>query len=245
MRLTDQALVEIIENLKQLESIKLRRCRALTDLSVKRINELANLKIVDISECELVTTASILEGIAAKKNLVITELYVSALNLCEAALLRITENLSELRVLDLSFCFNSVNDLGVQMILKNLIYLRELNLDNCDKISDAGMTGKSMLEKVDSYEKSKIENADPENRKDLNAPMVKDAGSQILRAVDNFSNLNAVHEVRPFKISLRSKAEEEIVNDAKRKRAILEMYEKSSELGSSSYSISRLQVFIC
>ena len=133
VRLTDQALIEIVENLKQLESLKLRRCRALTDVSVKRIGELEKLQILDISECESVTSVSILEGISAKKNLVMKELYVSALNLCETAMLRITENLSELRVLDLSFCFNSVNDLGVQMILKNLIYLRELNLDNCDK----------------------------------------------------------------------------------------------------------------
>lgn len=247
VRLTDQALIEIVENLKQLKSLKLRGCRALTDLSVKRIGEMANLEVLDISECESVTTVGIIEGIAAKKNLVIKKLYVSALDLCESSILRITENLSKLRVLDLSFCFNGVNDLCVQMILKNLTCLRELNLNNCDKISDAGMTGKSMLEKVDEYEKSIIENSESENKKDSNSlvSVVNDAGSQILRAVDNFSNISAMNEFRPFKISLRSKAEEEIVNDAKRKRTILEMYEKSTELlesGSSSYSISRLQV---
>lgn len=49
---------------------------------------------------------------------------------------------------------------------------------------------------------------------------------------------------QPYRISLRSKAEEDIVNDAKRKRVMLEMCDKSTnarEINCTNYTISRLK----
>lgn len=64
------------------------------------------------------------------------------------------------------------------------------------------------------------------------------AGANAIReAMNNSNNQNERH---PFKISLRSKAEEEIVNDAKRKKVMLEMYEHNhTNTDYSGYSINR------
>lgn len=94
-----------------------------------------SFQILDISECELVTSSAITDGIAKNKNEKLQELYLSALIIDDKAILKITQNIQNLRVLDLSYCFNQMNDLCLQMISKNLIWLRELNLDFCDKVS--------------------------------------------------------------------------------------------------------------
>jgi F-box/leucine-rich repeat protein 9 len=229
VRLTDLSLYEICEHLRDLKSLKLRRCRAITDLGLKRIVELENLEILDVSECELVTSAAIVDGIAKERNEKMLELYCSAMNICSKAILKITENFPNLCVLDLSYNFNYVNDLCVQMVLKNLIWLRELNLDFCDKVSDAGMTGIKMLKEVNEYEKFELE------KKEV-VPSKCREESSVINPPGNFNNDS-------FKISLRSKAEEEIINDARRKKAILEFCELNKEQDGdrTSYSIARLR----
>lgn len=230
VRLTDVSLYEICEHLKDLKVLKLRRCRAITDMGIKRIVELEKLEVLDISECESVTSAALVDGIAKSQNLIMRELYCSAMNICNQAILKITEYFPNLRVLDLSYNFNYVDDLCLQMILKNLIWLRELNLDFCDKISDSGMTGIKMLEKVKEYEKSQSEGKEV-------IPSTKCRDEVVMM---NSSNDLGIDN---FKISLRSKAEEEIVNDAKRKKAIMELCELNKEQDSNktSYSIARLR----
>lgn len=133
VRLTDPGLIEICLSLLSLKNLKLRRCRGITDLGVKQI---ANLKltILDISECESVTGRGIMDGIAKMQNPSLTELYVSALNICEMSIIQIAENVPNLRVLDLSYCKNGVTNLAVQLIFKHLVWLRVLNLDYCDKV---------------------------------------------------------------------------------------------------------------
>jgi F-box and leucine-rich repeat protein 9 len=135
LRVTDQSLIAICNGLSQLKSLKIRRCRALTDLGIKEIVKLEHLEILDISECESITGQGITEGIASKVNRRLQQVYVSALNICESSIIKMVENFPNLLVLDLSFCFNSVTDLVIQMIFKHLIWLRHLNLDLCDKVS--------------------------------------------------------------------------------------------------------------
>lgn len=235
VRLTDQSLLQICEVLKNLKVLKLRRCRALTDLGVKNLLDLPQLQVLDISECESITSAGLLEGIASKSNPNIQELYVSALNICEKTIVKISENFLNLRVLDLSYCFNHLNDLGVQMIFKNLVLLRELNLDLCDKISDAGLTGLGMKDKVNDHEmdKEKSENDESVKRDPvIQAPIPNEMIN--IQQVDN-----GIHRM---KISLRTKAEEEIVKDAMRKKQMMEMCEQINfeDQDSSNYSLSRL-----
>lgn len=134
VRLTDPGLIEICSALTSLRTLRLRRCRALTDLSVKQIKQLKALEVLDISECDAITSDGIIEGIGSARNDVMRELYVSALNICELAILRLAENLLELTVLDLSFCKNGATDVAVQYIFKHLVKLRTLNLEFCDKV---------------------------------------------------------------------------------------------------------------
>lgn len=218
VRVTDKSVIEICQTLKSLKVLKLRKCRALTDVSVKMTGGLKMLKVLDISECELITSAGIVEGIAAVKNEVLQELSLSALNICENAITKVTENLPNLRLLDLSYCFNHVNDVCLQMILKNLVLLRELNLDSCERLSDGGLTGMTMKAKIEDFE----------NKEEKPEPVV----SGIVNLPD-----------RPtFKISLRTKAEQEIVGDSLRKKAMMLMAVNINldEQESSNFSIARL-----
>lgn len=228
VRITDPSLIAICENLKALKVLKLRRCRALTDVSVKMVVDLPKLEVLDISECEALTSSAIIDGIAGKRNEVLRELYLSALNICGKAIAKVTENIPNLLVLDLSCCINHVDDVGVQMIFKNLVWLRQLNLDLCERISDGGLTGMEMKEKIKNFEDIK-DNDEAEEKAD---PVV--SGSIIIP-----------DPIRPpsFKISLRTKAEEEIVSDAVRKKAMMQMAKEidRDENVSSNVSIARLR----
>lgn len=133
VRLTDPGLMEICSSLTTLKTLKLRKCRAITDIGVQEIANL-KLKILDISECESITGKGIINGIAKTTNLSLRELYVSALNICEMSIIQMAENIPNLRVLDLSYCKNGVTNLAVQLIFKHMEWLRELNLDYCDKV---------------------------------------------------------------------------------------------------------------
>lgn len=134
VRLTDPSLLEICRTLNQLKILKLRRCRAITDFSIKEIRNLAQLQCLDISECDAITSRGFIEGIASNTNPCMLELHVSALNICELAVIKLTESMMNLRLLDLSFCKNAVTNLAIQMIFKNLIKLRTLNLEFCDMV---------------------------------------------------------------------------------------------------------------
>ncbi|XP_055531127.1 uncharacterized protein LOC129721996 [Wyeomyia smithii] len=238
VRFTDSSLHKICAHLVNLKSLKVRHCRALTDLGIKELVSLTKLQVLDISECESITGQGIINGIASKPNLVLLELYVSALNLCESSAIKIAETFPSLRVLDLSYCFHSISDLCLQMIFKNLIWLRHLNLDYCDKISDSAMTGVGMLSKVQEYEECgmtlpKLTSANFQNADEIE-PMPSSSGR----------TFGAGSPDEMYKISIRSKAEQEIVNDAMRKRAMMEICQQKQllkdEVG-SGFSINRLK----
>lgn len=76
-----------------------------------------------------------LEGIANQANDTMIELHVSALNICELAVIKLAESMKNLHLLDLSFCKNAVTNLAVQIIFKHLKKLRTLNLEFCDMVS--------------------------------------------------------------------------------------------------------------
>ncbi|KAG5676954.1 hypothetical protein PVAND_006747 [Polypedilum vanderplanki] len=227
-RLTDMALIHICEQLKKLRVLKIRRCHALTDISVKMISDLSFLEVLDISECKSLTSQSIIDGIASRSNDILIELYLSALNLSNAAVVKVAENIPNLRVLDLSYCINHVDDVCVQMVLKNLTKLRELNLDLCERISDAGLTGMSMDNQINQDELS-ISKEVQEQKKDA-----------IVSGSNHYTHDPIKHHIR---ISLKSKAEEEIVEDALRKRAMLQLAKEINlkEQPCNSFGLARLK----
>lgn len=240
-RLTDQGVMAICDLLPKLKELKLRRCRALTDLSVKELKKLEEIRVLDISEIDNMTSVGILEGIASKNHMKLRELYASALNICEKSIIRMTEVFPNLLVLDLSCCINTVNDLCVQMIFKNLIFLRHLNLEMCDKISDAGLTGLSMSAEIERHEEeSKAE--EEERKKSLEVPETENVRFDQLTLSQKLQRALEAREQNYFKISLGSKAEEEIKNDAKCKIAMQEMCDlNEDERHSSGFSINQLK----
>ncbi|XP_070497275.1 uncharacterized protein [Chironomus tepperi] len=227
VRLTDVALIHICDTLRNLKQLKVRRCRALTDISIKLVTNMPFLEVLDISECEAITSAGILEGIAKERNEVLQELYVSALNISEAAIIKVSENIPNLRILDLSYCINNVSDVCVQMILKNLVFLRELDLRLCERISDAGLTGMSMESKL--------------NESNNEVPEVERKTEPIISG--SIYCPEPLRPQNPIRISLKSKAEQEIVEDALRKKAMLQLAMEINlqEQASSNYSIARLK----
>lgn len=228
VRLTDLALIHICDTLRSLKQLKVRRCRALTDISVKMVSNLKELEVLDISECESITSAGIFEGVAKEKQETLLELYLSALNISESAIIKVAENIPNLRVLDLSYCINQVDDVCVQMILMKLILLRELNLKLCERISDEGLTGMSMESKLKDAPISTEEQTAVKSEPVL-------SGSYFVP--------EPLRPQNPIRISLKSKAEQEIVEDAMRKKAMLQMAMEINlqDQNSSNYSIARLK----
>lgn len=141
VRLTDPSVIEICQTLTQLKTLKLRRCRAITDQSIKEIRLLKQLEYLDVSECDAITSRGFIDGIASQTNDQMRELHVSALNICESCVIKLSESMRNLRLLDLSFCKNAVTNLAVQMVFKNLIKLRTLSLEFCDMVSSCFFFG--------------------------------------------------------------------------------------------------------
>ncbi|XP_038208357.1 F-box/LRR-repeat protein 14 [Zerene cesonia] len=208
-RVTDQSLVHICSNLTNLESLNIQRCRAVTDTGITELRKLKSLRRLNISQCELISKDGIKNSICFEPNQVLEELDVNSLNLDQDGLIMISENLPNLKYLDISYCFNGVTDKSIQVIFKNQILLHTLKLSHCDKVSDAGLTGMGKIDN-DTHDEGPI-----------------------------MSNCN--HSVSHNKIHLGSRAEEEIVRDAKRKHEVMRMCEKLSMDSFSGYSLARIK----
>ncbi|XP_013191337.1 F-box/LRR-repeat protein 14 [Amyelois transitella] len=209
-RVTDLSLVYICKNLVNLESLSIQRCRAVTDLGVAELAKLKKLKSLNISQCELITKDGLKKGLCLEVNTTIEELNIHSLNLDEAGLIMISENMPNLQSLDISYCFNAVTDVSIQVIFKNQVNLHTLKMSHCDKVSDAGLTGMGKVE-----------------------PDSGDEGP-IMSNVEDSSDSHRIH--------LGSRAEEEIVRDAKRKRNVMLMCEKLTMDSFSGFSLARLQI---
>lgn len=161
VRFTDVSLLDICASLSNLKVLKMRRCRAITDQGIKVIHQLKHLESLDVSECDGITSKGFIEGqfrslnyaecilllitmnmvssfsvgIANQTNDTMVELHLSALNICELAVIKLAETMTKLRVVDLSFCKNAVTNLAVQILFKHLKKLRTLNLEFCDMVS--------------------------------------------------------------------------------------------------------------
>lgn len=208
-RVTDQTLVHICKNLVNLEYLNIQRCRAVTDLGVAELQKLKKLKFLNISECELITKEGLKTGIFNEQNDVLEELDVHSLNLDQAAIIMLSETLPNLRSLNLSFCFNAVTDISIQVIFKNQVLLHTLKMSHCDKVSDAGLTGMG---------KAEAEGDDETSMSDYDEP-----------------------DVAHPRIHLGSRAEEEIMRDAKRKRDVMRMCEKLTTNSITGYSLARIK----
>lgn len=62
VRFTDLSLLDICHTLSNLKVLKMRRCRAITDQSIKEICQLQQLESLDLSECDGITSKGFIEG---------------------------------------------------------------------------------------------------------------------------------------------------------------------------------------
>ena len=219
-RITDQALLAICDNLKNLSILNMQNCRAITNIGVAEFSKLRKLTELNLSHCEQVTGEGIEKGLCSFVNEAFRRLYLTALNLDEKTVCQIAENLPGLTHLDLGYCFSAVTDTSIQYICQYQVWLRSLKLTRCDKITDAGLTGMALRNRENCESLT-----DQPNNTEYTETSVNDRSPQH----------DPLH-----KISLRSKAEQEIINDAKRKKVVLQMCEVGDEV-QTGFSILRLR----
>ncbi|GBP85556.1 hypothetical protein EVAR_67733_1 [Eumeta japonica] len=210
-RVTDQSLVYICDNLINLEHLNIQRCRAVTDLGLAHLQKLHKLKCLNISQCELITKEGIEKGLCSDINYIIEELDINSLNLDHTAVIMVSEKMPNLRSLNISYCFNAVTDTSIQVIFKNQTSLVTLKLSHCDKVSDAGLTGMGKGQDDDD----------------------DDDDGPIMSSYNNDNKHPRIH--------LGSRAEEEIVRDARRKRDVMNMCEKVTTESYNGYSLARIK----
>ncbi|PSN39498.1 hypothetical protein C0J52_17784 [Blattella germanica] len=221
-RITDHSLLAICRNLKNLTVLNLQNCRVITNIGVAELSNLRKLTELNLSHCEQVTGEGIEKGLCSYVNSGFRRLYLTALNLDEKAVCQIAENLPGLTHLDLGYCFNAVTDVSVQHICEHQIWLRSLKLTRCDKVTDSGLTGTGLGDRANGNVKDLNENKSEMPEKEANGTM---------------GDGDPLH-----RISLRSKAEQDIVNDAKRKKVVLQMCEvQDNGQDQTGFSLVRLR----
>ncbi|XP_055590692.1 uncharacterized protein LOC129742775 [Uranotaenia lowii] len=140
--ITDEIMDLIINCLPRLRTLKVRRCILLTDEGIMNIVKLENLEVLDLSNCEKISDKAMFNGVVGRKIKRLKELYLCELPyLSDYTLIQVTLNFSMIQILDLSCTPNAASDPTMQYINFYLVHMRKLNLDSCNKISDAGITG--------------------------------------------------------------------------------------------------------
>ncbi|XP_033331446.2 uncharacterized protein LOC117223330 isoform X1 [Megalopta genalis] len=243
VRITDASLLCICKNLTKLEIFRIKRCRAVTDRGVKYIRLLRNLKELDISEDEQLTGDCITRGLCSHQR--------ANDNLEENVELGNVNHRStgedydaEKTVQKKSMQIFSANALhlheeSIECISKSFPNLRVLELSYCF----SGVTDKTIqmiFKELVHLQTLKISHCDK----------VSDAGLTGMGAGshERVENVQVVYKPEfpgaRLRISLRSRAEEEIVRDADRKREVMKLCENVSrplDMNKSVFSLNRLK----
>jgi F-box/leucine-rich repeat protein 9 len=230
-RISDLSLTAICHNLKNLSKLNMQSCHAITNIGVAEIRHLRKLVYLNLSHCEQVTGEGIENGPCSCVNPHFRRLYLSALSLDEGTVRCIAESLPGLTHLDLGWCFNAVTDTSLQAVWQHQVWLRSLKVTHCDKVTDAGLTG--LVLRTGGSEQTKEQT----NRTKVISMAGKEISGMPIIDNDGIPHIDPLH-----RISLRSRAEQDIVNDAKRKEVILQMCEdqKTEEIA-DGFSLVRLR----
>ncbi|XP_055379303.1 uncharacterized protein LOC129610682 [Condylostylus longicornis] len=138
--LTDWEMITILENLPLLERININQNILLTDITMFEISKLKNLKYLNINECWEIGRDGIINGLAKNMNNKLIELKCVEINLPNDAFLEISNKLSNLQVLHCGGFRKTINDTGIQYIIKNLRNLIDLSIYSSE-VTDYGITG--------------------------------------------------------------------------------------------------------
>ncbi|XP_076247291.1 uncharacterized protein LOC143187151 [Calliopsis andreniformis] len=228
VRITDASLLCICKNLTKLETFKVRRCRAITDSGVHYIQLLRNLKELDISENEQLTGNCISHGLCSDSKMVNSNLEENFdsenINFCSETEDYNMEKTRQKRNLQIvSANALHLHEESIECISRCFPNLRQLELSYCF----SGVTDKTIqmiFKELVHLQILKISHCDK----------VSDAGLTGMGAGNQqcVENIQIVYEPEftecKHRISLRSKAEEEIVRDADRKREVMKLCETVS-----------------
>ncbi|XP_043488356.1 dynein regulatory complex subunit 6 [Polistes fuscatus] len=246
-RITDFSLVLICKHLKQLESLNIRRCRAITDSGIQQIQLLRNLRELDISECEQLTSKCITDGLCNEtlNNLqfIDNEMDIEAenidLNKQEADCSITNNDIRNDRMWKLSVNALNLDESCITSIVKCFPNLRYLDVGYCF-IAITDITIQNIFEKLIFLRTLKVTHCD----------RITDAG---LMGIDTSNNIdiqslkvNVIEKPSEslLRISLRSRAEEEIVCDANRTSYIKNLLKDISTLSPltmPAFSLTRLK----
>jgi F-box/leucine-rich repeat protein 9 len=226
-RITDLSLTAICHNLKNLSKLNIQNCHGITNVGVAELQQLRKLVHLNLSYCEQVTGEGIEKGLCSYVNARFQRLYLTALSLDEKTVCRIAESLPGLTHLDFGYCFGAVTDTSIQTVWKHQVWLRSLKVTQCDKVTDAGLTG--LVLRTGGSEQT--------NRTGVTSLVEKRIGGMRLIGNDGVPHIDPLQ-----RISLRSRAEQDIVNDAKRKEAVLQMCaDQNTEQIADGFSLVRLR----
>uniref|UniRef100_A0A1I8PYR9 F-box domain-containing protein n=1 Tax=Stomoxys calcitrans TaxID=35570 RepID=A0A1I8PYR9_STOCA len=222
----DDCMDCIVGSLPNLQDLNIAGCGAISNVGASLLGKLKHLQSLNISRCEGITKDGLTQGIASGPNSVLKHLYMSHLIVCEECIRCIARNCIELRVLNVGHCVNGVTDDTVQCIIEHLSWLRDLTLEDCFRLTDAALTGINISKLELKGSSGTLENFHP-------------------TAPSTMLEREAMRSTSPhlMKISLRSKAEDEIVRDANRKRALFAVYELNlaDEASVDGFSIQQLK----
>jgi len=230
-RISDVALIAICHNLQNLSILNMPNCHAITNVGVAELHHLKKLTDLNLSHCEQVTGDGIERGLCTFVNTKFRRLFLTALSLDERTVCHIAEYLPGLTHLDLGGCVNAVTDASIQAICQYQVWLRSLKLTRCDKVTDAGLTGMGLRAG---------ESGETEQQK--NKTEARELVENEIIGMLSIGNDGGQRNDPLHKISLRSRAEQDIVNDAKRKKVILQMCEdQDTEEVENGFSLARLK----
>ncbi|XP_044595900.1 F-box/LRR-repeat protein 14 [Cotesia glomerata] len=260
-RVTDQSLICICQNLFNLESLNVRRCRAITDYGVTQIRLLKKLKELDISECEQLTGACITQGLSLqfidKNELTVTADNQDLENLNADKLDAHNYNDTDESIKDENYpSVLSSSDNCLQTLSANALNLDEKSIEcianSFPKLTflDIGYCFSAVNDKT--IQKVFKELTLLRTLRISRCDKVSDAGLTGMGAGNRINNSDSkIEKIIPeltdsrLKIRLGSRAEEEIVRDAYRKREVMEMCEDTTSLCEldifSGFSLIRLK----
>jgi len=143
--LTNASVLAITSNLGNLRVLSIQRNQSITDNGIKELWRLKKLESLNMSGCAMIFDKGIICGLCVHINQNMKELRLNNLrNISENCIIRLMACVPNIIHLDLGYCNLAMTDAALQAIIKNNKSLKTLCLIKCDRLTDAGFTGRGV-----------------------------------------------------------------------------------------------------